>query len=78
MDSADDFYQGGGGGNLLATAREKFFTRTNRGGLGNGDGLHIGGRVPLRQPERGSCVDAGLVNGGGDKYVCHDNFKRGD
>ena len=47
-------------------------------GTGLGGGLHIGGRVPLRQLERGACVDAGLANGGGDKYVRHDNFKRGD
>jgi len=42
LDSADNFNQGGGGRNFLATAREKFFTRTDFGKFGDDGGLYAG------------------------------------
>lgn len=78
MDYTDDFNQGAEAEIFWRLRGKSFLLGLIAAGKGLGGGLHIGGRVPLRQLERGACVDAGLANGGGDKYVRHDNFKRGD
>ncbi len=78
MDSTDDFNQGGGGRNFLATAREKFFTRTDFIKFGDDSRLHVRWSIFIRQFERGACVDAGTFAQIGGKYFRRDNFESGD
>lgn len=78
MDYTDDFNQGGGSRNILATARKKFPACADNFVAFDDGGLHVDGRGSLRQFERGACVDAGTFAQSGGKYFRRDNFKRGD